>query len=305
MTNSGAGAIPPSFKGPTQADPSEEDDDLSKSRIYGYLWAKYSKQRLQAHPLCVYCMRRKRRTPATVTDHIKPHKQDQVLFWDPKNHQSLCASCHGREKQREEIGYVERWNGGTILCVASGPSLTVEDVEFARSRVHAAFVTNSTYKRVPWAHVLYAADFTWWKSNIHNVRASGFSGELWTVSVDAARQHRINYIRGETQKEGLSRDPACIRTGTHSGYQIMNLAYHMGARRILLLGYDMQRTDGKSHWHGDHVSPCHNSQDFKLALSRFPRLAVDLKSEGIEVVNCTRATALKSFPRATIQEVFA
>src|SRR5690625_1775361 len=37
-------------------------------------------------------------------DHIKPHKSDPALFWDLSNLQSLCASCHSRDKQRQERG---------------------------------------------------------------------------------------------------------------------------------------------------------------------------------------------------------
>lgn len=247
-------------------------------------------------------MRRGRRVPARVTDHIKPHKGNPVLFWDPNNLQSLCKPCHGSEKQLEELGYVDRIQGGTILCVASGPSLTREDLEYARDKVHATIVINSSFRMAPWAQILYAADANWWDSNMSDVRAANVSAELWTCSLTSARKYHINFIQPE-RKPGLSVDASCIRTGLHSGYQVMNLAYHLGARRLLLLGYDMQRTGGKSHWHGDHKRPCHNNMDFKAALTHFPRLAVDLRSEGVEVVNCTRETALKCFPRSTIQEV--
>lgn len=40
--------------------------------------------------------------PATVVDHITPHRGDPILFWDSKNWQPLCKDCHDRFKQREE-----------------------------------------------------------------------------------------------------------------------------------------------------------------------------------------------------------
>ncbi|WP_343040029.1 HNH endonuclease signature motif containing protein [Methylocystis heyeri] len=40
--------------------------------------------------------------PATVVDHITPHKGDIKLFWDRKNWQPLCEPCHNSRKQREE-----------------------------------------------------------------------------------------------------------------------------------------------------------------------------------------------------------
>lgn len=43
-------------------------------------------------------------TAATTVDHIKPHKGDERLFFDPDNLQSLCKCCHDSAKQREEHG---------------------------------------------------------------------------------------------------------------------------------------------------------------------------------------------------------
>lgn len=41
-------------------------------------------------------------TSQLVADHIKPHRGDPVLFWDPRNLQTLLKTCHDRIKQREE-----------------------------------------------------------------------------------------------------------------------------------------------------------------------------------------------------------
>ena len=36
-------------------------------------------------------------TPATVVDHIIPHRGDKKLFWDERNWQALCESCHNHK----------------------------------------------------------------------------------------------------------------------------------------------------------------------------------------------------------------
>jgi hypothetical protein len=41
-------------------------------------------------------------TPATVVDHIIPHRGDQELFWDRSNWQPLCAPHHDITKTLEE-----------------------------------------------------------------------------------------------------------------------------------------------------------------------------------------------------------
>ncbi len=42
--------------------------------------------------------------PASVVDHIEPHRGDSALFWDSGNWQALCKRCHDAHKQRQEHG---------------------------------------------------------------------------------------------------------------------------------------------------------------------------------------------------------
>jgi 5-methylcytosine-specific restriction protein A len=57
------------------------------------------------HPLCEECKRNGRLTPATVVDHITPHKGNRELFWDESNWQALCKSCHDRKTAKEDGGF--------------------------------------------------------------------------------------------------------------------------------------------------------------------------------------------------------
>jgi 5-methylcytosine-specific restriction protein A len=50
-------------------------------------------------------------TPATVVDHIVPHRGNQKLFWDRKNWQSLCKTHHDR-KTAQESGFTSRKAAG-------------------------------------------------------------------------------------------------------------------------------------------------------------------------------------------------
>ena len=69
--------------------------------MYNWRWAKYSKSRLRKYPLCVECLKNGKTTPATVTDHVDPHKGSRHKFWDKKNHASLCKKCHDRKTATE------------------------------------------------------------------------------------------------------------------------------------------------------------------------------------------------------------
>jgi 5-methylcytosine-specific restriction protein A len=74
------------------------------SRMYtDRRWQKKRRAQLDAEPLCRICGAMGRTTPATVADHIKPHRGDLDLFWCG-DLQSLCATCHNTVKQDEEAG---------------------------------------------------------------------------------------------------------------------------------------------------------------------------------------------------------
>lgn len=51
-------------------------------------------------PVLSRCHDRGRVTLATDVDHVVPHHGDTALFWDARNWQSLCASCHARKTFR-------------------------------------------------------------------------------------------------------------------------------------------------------------------------------------------------------------
>lgn len=77
----------------------ENDYDRGTAHQRGYTaqWRIARRAFLAAHPLCVRCKEQGRLTPATVVDHIIPHRGDQRLFWDETNWQPLCKRCHDKK----------------------------------------------------------------------------------------------------------------------------------------------------------------------------------------------------------------
>nr|WP_084233537.1 HNH endonuclease signature motif containing protein [Papillibacter cinnamivorans] len=77
-------------------------------RGYNARWQKARDGFLAKHPLCESCMQSGKLVPATVVDHIKPHKGDKALFWDSSNWQALCKRCHDIKTAKEN----GRWGRG-------------------------------------------------------------------------------------------------------------------------------------------------------------------------------------------------
>lgn len=82
-------------------------------------WEKLSKDFLATHPFCVACYKKGILTKATETDHIIPHKGNIELFYDFKNLQALCKSCHSKKTNREDIirhkRYLQNKGGGAKI----------------------------------------------------------------------------------------------------------------------------------------------------------------------------------------------
>lgn len=68
-------------------------------------WKQLRLQQLHKEPLCAMCMSKGDITPATVVDHIKPHKGNWQAFHDMDNLQSLCKQCHDTKTATEDGGF--------------------------------------------------------------------------------------------------------------------------------------------------------------------------------------------------------
>jgi hypothetical protein len=197
------------------------------------------------------------------------------------------------------------WVGLPAVVIASGPSLLPEDVDWCCGKAKVIVVSNN-WRLAPWADVMYAADKKWWDYHADTVE---FSGEKWCGMDEAANAHGLKYLRVLNQKEApktnesFSFNPAGVhRGGGNSGFQAVNMALLRGASTVYLLGFDMQATGGRRHWFGDHPGKLHQpSSDYAAWRNAMDTAASSLPA-GVEIINCTRQTALKAYRIVRIQE---
>lgn len=204
-----------------------------------------------------------------------------------------------RELPKPNLVRVEPvWRGETCVCLASGPSLTREDVEFVRGKARVIAVNNCV-QLAPWADVLWATDAQWWRwyPKLHE----HFQGLKYSLHVVGTRKPKDVLLLKKGDRFGFASDPRVLNHGGNGGYQAVHLAAHFGVRRIVLLGYDMKMTGGRYHWHRDHPHPTPNI--YGGWRHAFATLAGPLRAAGIEVINCTRETALTCFPTAPLESV--
>lgn len=136
----------------------------------------------------------------------------------------------------------------------------------------SAVAVNDAFRLAPWAEALVGNDRAWWSLYPEALKFAGrkFAG---------------------TQVQHVERLPPTMEfpAGTNSGLQGMRVARMLGAKRILLLGFDMRGT----HYFGKHPPQLKNTTPDRFAkfLEQFA-----LWHGGCEVINCTAGSALKRFP---------
>lgn len=178
--------------------------------------------------------------------------------------------------------------GQTVVCIASGPSLNKTDIKLVRRSKLITIAVNNAWKWAPWADLHYAGDMAWWRNYGAEVR---HKSQRWTCSKAAAERFRCKYR------------PRKIKPGYNSGAMAIELALHLGAARVLMIGYDCSVANG-THFDGDHSKTPNPTPErckrwkpqFKQILKLYPNA---------EVINCSRYTELKCFPRKTLEEALA
>ena len=201
----------------------------------------------------------------------------------------------------------DRFKNKTVVCLASGPSITKCQVEIVRNSECPTIAVNNTFQLAPWCDILFAADLRWWYRYFEE--ASQNKSELWTIkgvgehfykrTKSTPRINEVDFVRHPCLGKGN-----VVSHGGNSGYIAINLAYLFGANKIVLVGYDHQHTNNKTHWHGDHDKKqfTQNAGDTDRWLDNFDILAGELKEEGVDLVNCSISTAITSCRRGNLED---
>ena len=162
----------------------------------------------------------------------------------------------------------------TWVILATGPSLRAEDAEKVIGRCRVAAVSNA-YLLAPRADILVSNDRKWWE---HNPSAFDFKG----------RKFCSHELRGVEQFREH------VHLGRNSGLMAMCVARKLGAKKLILLGFDMHG----EHFFGKHPEPLKNATEkiFKTHIGQFNGFS------GCDVVNCTPDSALLRFRFSTLEE---
>ena len=153
--------------------------------------------------------------------------------------------------------------------------MSPEIAAYVQGKCAVAAVSDS-FKLAPWADILVSNDRKWWEQH---PEAKLFKGRKFcSQEIREAEQFREHTYMGR-----------------NSGLMAMCVARFLGAKRLLLLGFDMHGT----HFFGEHPLPLRNTTEkiFATHIRQFDGFY------GCDVINCTPNSSLKRFKIAVLQEV--
>lgn len=199
------------------------------------------------------------------------------------------------------------WPGETAFILGGGPSLKGFDGgQLAGRRV---ITINNSWELCPAADILYFCDGRWWDQHGDRVKQQFRGDRIVTIS-KTVRDSNVFKLQNAIKERGLTENRSALVHGSNSGYQAINLAYLLGAARIVLLGYDMnirtvdESSDG-THWHRGHpgqIRDNFNVRIQKVFLPRMKELIQPLAAAGVEVLNATPGSAIDWWPRIDLKE---
>lgn len=183
------------------------------------------------------------------------------------------------------------WPGGECFIIGGGPSIRSLDIN--RLRGHRTIAVNVAFRIAPWADVMYFGDCRLFDKI--GVELLSFAGLKITTCERHVDKPGIQVVKKRNNPMGLAPDSSVLGWNLSSGAAAINIAAHMGVRRIVLLGFDMRRVDGRCNFHDDY--PAHpNKNPYKRFMVPFAAIARDLERLHIECVNAAPGSALDVFP---------
>jgi len=234
-------------------------------------------------------------------------------------HSTQRSQSESTQRETESTRRWPDWTGRTVVCLATGPSLTavqVAHVAGARGRdacrviaINEAGLEQYAPLAAPWADILYAADSHWWRHYFatSNEVQPGFiglrvSGEpvvevkvagIVYPSVDTIPMKMLEFDKP------MPRAPGELVSGGHSGFQALGLALSLGAAEVILLGFDCGGLPRNCHL--DRPEQFMRDANFDEWAKKYDRVPGEWK--GVTFWTCSVRSRLVAFDVAPLEDV--
>lgn len=186
------------------------------------------------------------------------------------------------------------WTGETVVCIATGPSLTSAQLGTVKRAPVMTIGINDIGLTEDWISLWYAPDWAFWK----HYRTQAEASRVLKVCADE-EMRGIADLYLEVKKKDRWPAPGHALNGGHAGFQALTAAISFGARRVVLLGYDCRAKGALTNYFGSKCASLHKPSPY----SDWPKHYDNLKvPPGVEILNATTTTAITAFPLVSLED---
>ena len=207
--------------------------------------------------------------------------------------------------QSKSSSWFPDWRGAAVAIVASGPSTKKAGVGALRGRIKTIAIKENV-ELCPWADVVYGCDAAWWRNANGLPKYSGLKVAYQDALTAGYPDIRIIDIDRHSNAI-LTDEPGRLGSGGNSGFQALNLAVQFGVTRVLLVGFDMQRSGNLLHWYGHNNGPGRNNpgdDNFKRWRAALDGAAGTLADLGVEVADASESASV-AYRKVSIEGALA
>jgi hypothetical protein len=186
-----------------------------------------------------------------------------------------------------------------VFIIGGGPS--IKDTNLDLIKDYPVIGTNAAYTLGNWVDICTFIDghfYTWNQKEL-----DAWPNRIITCNPNFKNHKKIEYLK-KCEQHAMCWNPnklPCPDKGKNVGSTAIALAAKLGAKKIILLGYDMKVKGGQHNYHKKHRHVPRNDVYYRF-LIHFKALAAELKNTDIQVLNATPDSALSLFPKVSLKE---
>jgi len=198
------------------------------------------------------------------------------------------------------------WEGQTAFILGGGPSLM--DVDLTPIHDRCVIGVNNAFFLGDWVDICWFGDLKWYRW--HKEKLKSLSHRIIAHCNKRDDMQKIPWLHSMRREkpQGIETRPGCISWNECSGLSAINLAYHLGANPIVLLGFDMRVIGNKKNYHDEHVkmgdplTAEKAGERYKIYLKQCQPIENDAQKLGVKIINCTPGSAIEVWPIMSLQK---
>jgi len=186
----------------------------------------------------------------------------------------------------------------SIYIIGGGPSVAETNLDLIKDKF--VIGTNAAFYLGEWIDVCFVLDCRFYKWRQDDLEK--WPNRIITTCPELKGHPKIEVYKkcttcGICYHDGYLAVPD---SGKNAGATAINLAILMGAKKVVLIGYDMKVKQGRHNYHNYHN---HTPRDdvYNKFFVHFKKIKEELP-EGIEIINATPDSALSLFPKVSLKE---